>query len=335
MDSMNEFQAQGPLRLPVMITAFKRYDTARMVMEAVRNARPPRFYFACDGPRDKAEKERTDRVRTLIELVDWPCEVHTLFHERNKGTKYGMVENMDWFFSKESEGIVLEDDIVPDQSFFWFAQELLERYRDDERIWAVIGNNLATEGRVEDPQGYWFMGHGYGAYSGWAGWRRSWERFDMEMKDWPEVKDSGRFDPYFLSSGEREEAMALFEATWDGRIAGAWDYQFDYAKMKAGAVNIIPNVNLCRNVGFGLDATHSVDRRDPRNQEHLHSAQWPLRHPDRVEVDPERNLAYFNAYVRPPAYRRFKSRVKKMIPEKVDKAITPFLSKLQRRLGLT
>ncbi|MCB0769798.1 MAG: hypothetical protein KDC00_05265 [Flavobacteriales bacterium] len=332
---MNSTIPASPNHTAVMITAFKRYDTARLVMEAVRSARPPRLYFACDGPRNEAEKERTDRVRTLVELVDWPCEVHTLFHEKNKGTKYGMVENMDWFFSQEAEGIVLEDDIVPDQSFFRFAQELLERYRDDERIWAIIGNNLATGGEVKDPRGYWFMAHGYGAYSGWAGWRRSWERFDVDMKDWPEVRDSKRFDPWFLSSGERKEALHLLEATWDGRIAGAWDYQFDYAKMKAGAVNIIPNVNLCRNVGFGEDATHSVDRRDPRNQEHLHSAEWPLEHPVEITVDTERNLAYFNAYVRPPLFRRFKSTLKGLLPDAVDEAITPFLSKLQRRLGLT
>ncbi|MEZ4739044.1 MAG: hypothetical protein R2818_06725 [Flavobacteriales bacterium] len=159
---MNEFQAQGPLRLPVMITAFKRYDTARMVMEAVRKARPPRFYFACDGPRDKAEKERTDRVRTLVELVDWPCEVHTLFHERNKGTKYGMVENMDWFFSKEGEGIVLEDDIVPDQSFFGSRRNFLSAIA----MMNVSGRSSGTtwrpkeEWRTRRATGSWGMATG-------------------------------------------------------------------------------------------------------------------------------------------------------------------------------
>lgn len=331
---MSTFTPKEPLRLPVLLTAFKRYDTARMVMEAIRKAKPPRFYFACDGPRNEAERERTDKVRTLVELVDWPCELHTLFHEQNKGTKYGMVENMDWFFDREPEGIVLEDDIVPAQSFFWFAQELLERYRNDERIWAIIGNNLSTGGSIKDPQGYWFMAHGYGAYSGWAGWRRSWELFDMDMKDWPQVRDQGVFKDHFLSSGERREAMKIFENTWNGMIAGAWDYQFDYAKMKARAVNIIPNVNLCRNVGFGDDATHSVSLRDPRNQEHLHEAAWPLEHPASITVDPERNLAYFNAFVRTPAFRRFKNALKRMLPGSVSKAVVPPLSRLQRRLGL-
>jgi len=331
---MSTFTPHEPLRLPVLLTAFKRYDTARLVMEAIREARPPRLYMACDGPRNEAERERTERVRTLVELVDWPCELHTLFHEKNKGTKYGMVENMNWFFDHEPEGIVLEDDIVPAQSFFWFAQELLEKYRDDERIWAIIGNNLATGGLRTDPQGYWFMAHGYGAYSGWAGWRRSWERFDMDMKDWPEVRSQRWFKDYFLSHSERQEVTKLFEYTWNGTISGAWDYQFDYAKMKARAVNIIPNVNLCRNVGFGDDATHSVSLRDPRNQLHLHEAAWPLEHPAAITVDPQRNLAYFNTFVRTPAYRRFKNALKSLLPASLNKAITPALSRLQRRLGL-
>jgi hypothetical protein len=292
------------------------------VLDAVRKARPPKLYLAFDGPRNEAEKERTDHVRTLAGEIDWPCEVRTLFHEKNMGTKYGMVANMDWFFKHEPEGIVLEDDIVPSQSFFWFAQELLERYRDDERIWAIIGNNLATEGKEQDPDGYWFMAHGLGAYSGWAGWRRTWERIDIEMKDWPAMRRDKTFQSHFLNRDERIEANMLFGYTYEGHIPGAWDYQFDYARIKAGAVNIIPNVALCRNIGFGEDATHSVSLNDPRNQAYQHEAKFPLRHPEGITVDRERNLAYFNAYIRTPLLRRLRYAVTIRLPEPLERALT-------------
>ncbi|MCC7502587.1 MAG: hypothetical protein IT229_08670 [Flavobacteriales bacterium] len=332
---MTAFTPPGPLRIPVLITAFTRYDTTRVVMEAVRKARPPRLYFACDGPRNEAEKVKTDRVRSLVELVDWPCELHTLFHEKNKGSKYGMAANFTWFFDQEPEGVILEDDIEPAQSFFWFAQELLERYRHDERIWAIIGNNLSTEGVEKSPEGYWYTAHGYGAYWGWAGWKRSWDRFDIDMKAWPEMRDSDEFNAFFLSQGERSEVRELFEHTWDLTIPTAWDYQFDLAKIRAGAVNILPNVNLCRNIGFGEGGTHTVSSKDPRNQSYLHEAAFPLVAPEQVSIDPDRDLAYFNAYIRRPLFRRIKSAVKGLLPGSLDRAITPALSKLQRRLGLS
>ena len=326
---MSSFTPPGPLRIPVLITAFKRYDTTVRVLDAVRRAQPTRLYLAFDGPRNEEERIRTDQVRTLVEQVDWPCEVRTLFHERNKGTKYGMVENMDWFFRNEPEGIVLEDDILPSLSFFWFAQELLERYRDDERIWAIIGNNLATGGVEKDPDGYWFNAHGYGAYSGWAGWRRSWQRIDIEMQDWPAMAKDRKFQSHFLDRDERFEANMLFRFTHEGHIPGAWDYQFDYARIKAGAVNIIPNVNLCRNIGFGADATHSVSLDDPRNQEYLHEARFPLQHPQDIVVDEARNLSYFKAYILTPTLRRLRYAVTTRLPAPLERALTKAWDKLR------
>lgn len=331
---MKRFVPPGPLKVPVLLTAFKRYDTALRVMHAIRQARPPRLYLAVDGPRNEEERIRTDKVRSLVELVDWPCELHTLFRDENKGTKFGMAENFDWFFSQEPEGIILEDDIEPTQSFFWFAQELLEKYRDDERVWAIVGNNLEHEVSPDRASSYWPMAHGYGAYWGWAGWKRSWERTDLSMSDWPTVRDSGLLDDFFLSTGERSEAFDIFEYTWSGRIAGAWDYQFDYARIKAGAVNLIPESNLCRNLGFGTDATHSVSSKDPRNKHHLYDLVWPIQHPLRLAEDRGRQLDYFNEYVRTPNFQRLKNELKSWLPGAVEMRVTPILSNIQKRIGL-
>ena len=318
---VGEFIPPGPLHVPVLIAAFTRYDTTRAVFEAVREAKPPRLYFACDGGRNEEEWEKCRRVRSLVELVDWDCELHTLFHERNMGSKYGMVANFDWFFAHEEEGLVLEDDVVPAQSFFWFAQELLAHYRNDERVWAIIGNNLMTDGVIKDPDGYWFQGHGYGGYWGWASWRRSWKKFDIDMKAWPEARDTDRFRDFFLSKEERKEAYSLFECTWDGTIPSAWDYQFEFAKMLEGAVNILPNVNLCRNIGFGIGSTHTVDEKDRRNQEHLHDAVFPLMHPREVAIDNRKDLMYFDRFLRVTWKMRFKNWVRGLVPAPVRSAL--------------
>jgi hypothetical protein len=328
---MSSFVPPAPLRTPVLFTAFSRYDTSRRVMEAIRIARPPKLYFACDGPRHEEEKVRTDKVRSLVELVDWPCELHTRFQDTNQGLKKCMSENMTWFFQHEPEGIVLEDDTEPVPSFFWFCEELLERYRNDDRIWWILGNNLMAERDAKPLTSYYFSEHGYGAPWGWAGWRSSWELYDVDMKAWPKVKDTPEWNAFFLSKAEREEAHGLFNSTWDGSIH-TWDFQHDFARILNKGITIMPELNLVRNIGFEGTGTNTVQGHDPRNLDNACEMPFPLVHPTEVVVNELRDLAYFNAFIRPPLFRRVKSSVKKMIPKKVDEAITPLLSKLQKRM---
>ena len=321
-----------PLQVPVLITAFSRYDTLREVFLAVRKARPPRIYFACDGPRNHMERLKCEKVRSLIELVDWDCELNTLFHEKNMGCRAAMVANLNWFFSKEEEGIILEDDVVPDVSFFPFCQSLLRQYRNDTHIWAIVGNNLSASLDSKASDSYWFSGHGCGAYWGWASWRRVWERFDVDMKEWPRVRETKEFHDWFLSDAERKEVYKLFDHTYNGNTT--WDYQFDFAKILSGAVNLIPESNLCRNIGFGADGTHTVKLSDSRNTGGLQQVSFPLRHPDSTDIDPVRDLAYFNRHILPSRYERIKALVKGALPYGVEKRLTPIVSSLQRRLGL-
>lgn len=330
--SGHTFIPPSPLRTPVLLTAFSRYDTASRVMAAIRAARPPRLYFACDGPRNEEEKQRTDRVRSLLDMVDWPCEVHTRFADRNQGLKKAMVGNLDWFFEHEPEGIVLEDDTAPVLSFFWFCEELLERYRNDTRIWWILGNNLMADRHASPAVSYYFSQHGYGAPWGWAGWRRSWELYDADMTEWPKVRNTKQWDAFFLSRAEKKEAYTLFESTWNGTIR-TWDFQHDFARILHKGITIIPEHNLVHNIGFEGTGTNTVQGFDPRNVDNACDTPFPLVHPDVIVVDELRDLAYFNTFIRPPLFRRVKSGVKSLLPKPVDEAITPLLSKLQKRIG--
>ena len=330
---MSSFVPPGPLRTPVLFIAFNRYDSAIQVFEAIRQAKPPRFYFACDGPRNEQERARCEKVRSIVDLVDWECEVFTKFSEKNLGVMMGESTAMDWFWENEEEGIVLEDDTYPSQSFFWYCQELLEKYRNDDRVWCIMGNNLMTEWEVKGKESYYFSAHGYGAYWGWAGWRRVWQKYDVQMKDWPEVRDSGLLMGQFLTKGEMKEAYLLFEAQYDGRIR-SWDYQMDLARHLNRGVTCMPNTNMIRNIGFGSEGTHTVNENDRRNKEDLYEMKFPLVHPKYMLVDQERDLAYFERYIEPSSFRKFKNSIKSLLPPKIDEAVTPFFSKIQKQLGL-
>lgn len=328
-------QAESTLTdLPVLVTAFNRHEPLQEVFKALRKVKPRRVYFGCDGPRHDQDIPKVERVRALAgTMIDWPCELHTLFHEKNLGCQMGMVANITWFFENEEEGIILEDDIVPDPSFFRFCQELLEKYRHDERVWAIIGNNLSPSANKEDADSYWLSAHGYGAYWGWASWRRVWQQFDVRMGRWPEVKDTKEFNGFFLSKAERREAKMLFEETHNGGIPTAWDYQMDFAKILAGAANIIPEACLSKNIGFTTEATHTISASDHRSRNQLQSARFPLRHPKVLAVDTTRDLAYFNAHVLPSRMQRLKNKVKLIVPDRLGRKLGPVMGKLRQKFG--
>jgi hypothetical protein len=329
---MSDTRYQTP-DVPVLFIAFNRYDEARQVLDAIRKARPARLYFACDGARNEAERPKCERVRSLVQEVDWPCEVMTKFSPVNLGVRMGEATAMDWFFEHEEMGIVLEDDTYPAPSFFAYCRELLHRYRDDERVWAIMGSNLMSEVPSRSSGSYHFSAHGYGAYWGWAGWRRVWKHYDVDMKDWPHLRDSGLLEAHFLGTAERRQVYDYFENTWNGAIR-SWDYQFDLARLTNHALNIVPGVNMVRNIGFGSGGSHTTNANHPNHGRQERDIELPLRHPRHMLVDKEWDRAYFMDRVRPTAFRRFKYAVKALLPETVDKAITPALSKLQDRLGI-
>ncbi len=330
---MKTSKTKKPLTTAVLFIAFNREEPARRVMEAIREAKPPRLYFACDGPRHEGERERCEKVRALTAMVDWDCELHTRFSEVNLGVMMGESTAMDWFFEHEEEGIILEDDTFPDRSFFLYCQELLERYRHDDRVWCIMGNNLMADWKDKGKDSYYFSAHGYGAYWGWAGWRRVWRKYDVRMKDWPECRDRNLLSGHFLGKAEMAEVQKLFEGQYTGAIS-SWDYQMDFARILNRGVTCIPNHNLIENIGFGAEGTHTVSENDRRNKHGRAEMPFPLVHPKHMLVDMERDMAYFERYILPTLYQRIKEAVKNILPAKVDDVLTPIVSKVQRKLGI-
>jgi hypothetical protein len=246
------------MRNAVLFLVFNRPETTLQVFDAIRAARPPRLYVAADGPRANraGEAERCAEARRIATSVDWPCEVHTLFRERNLGCKIGVSSGISWFFDKEEQGIILEDDVLPVPTFFGYCDELLERYRHDERVAMISGCNLIA-GRFIPDESYFFS-H-YNHIWGWAGWRRAWRHYDVQMKGWSAWLKEGGLRR--LSNGSR-----LFEAYWRLVMANAisgntdtWDYQWTFACWRSGGLSVLPGRNQTRNLGFGSDATNTAE----------------------------------------------------------------------------
>jgi hypothetical protein len=276
------FTPPGPLTTAVLLVVFNRPDTTRQVFEAVRRAGPPRLYVAADGPRPQVagEAEQCEQVRAIVTAVDWQCEVQTLFRDSNLGCKHAVSGGISWFFEQEKEGIILEDDCLPSQSFFWFCQELLDRYRDDPRVNAIGGRNRHQD-ILKSKCSYFFSK--YNIIWGWATWRKAWQGYDPNIEIWPEIKRSADFKKLFDTPLERWH----FETIWDMCHSGlidTWDYQWFLHRLLDGGLSAIAAHNLIANIGLGHSAGAHTAAAQP-DATKLREMPFPLQHPAEIHRD--------------------------------------------------
>lgn len=240
----------------ILFLIFNRPDTAQRVFEEIRKARPPRLYVAADGPRQSraGEKELCEQTRAVVNSVDWPCEVKTLFREENLGCGKAVSQAITWFFDNEEEGIILEDDILPHPDFFPYCDELLEKYRNDDTIGIISGHNsVGYRLNRETTYGFFTVPHIWG----WATWRDRWSKYDYDLKNvkWSDLRQSLR-EAGFTPDMIRFWKMIYLEMK-DHRI-NTWDYQWSIILMNDGKINPTPYNNITKNIGFDDRATHTT-----------------------------------------------------------------------------
>ena len=268
------------MNTPVVFMVFNRPEPTSRVFERIRAAQPPKLLVICDGPRPHVpgDAEKVRQVRALIENgVDWPCEVLTQYAEANMGCRTRIASGLNWAFSVVEEAIILEDDCLPDPSFFPFCEDLLHRYRDDERIMNIAGSNLATY-FVRGKSSYWFSHQA--SIWGWATWRRAWRYYDLEMATWDARANA--FRASFASKWETYFWLPIFEeARLNHAKVNTWDFSWTYTCRSLHGLCIVPLNNLVENIGFGADSTHTADE-----DSHLHLQaipNGPMRHPAKIK----------------------------------------------------
>ena len=289
----------GIFQTPVLFVIFNRPETTRQVFAAIRNIKPPRLYIAADGPRAyvAGEAEKCAETRKIVDAVDWDCEVKTLFRDTNLNCGRGPSSAFTWFFENEPEGILLEDDCLPSESFFWYCQELLERYRDDTRIMHIGGNNFLKGWQHDQNYSYYFSRNGH--IWGWATWRRAWQHFDYQIKLFEKIKRKGFFNGFFQTPLEKFHRMRKFNLTAARRDnVDWWDYQWDFARFVNSGLSIVPHHNLVKNIGFGAGATHTRNGNSKRGGIEACEIEIPLRHPPFVIRDIESDKRYYDNFLK-------------------------------------
>jgi len=243
------------MKTPILLLVFNRPSTTRLVFEAIQQAQPEQLFIAADGPRPDriSDAELCRETRSILNNVNWKCKVHTLFRETNIGCRNAVSSAINWFFAQVDEGIILEDDCLPHQTFFPYCEKLLEYYRHDSRIMQICGSNFQF-GQHRGDGSYYFSK--YSHIWGWASWQRAWQLYDVDMKTFPTFKDQRCIESIFSEPRVQQYWMMNFQKMYEKKI-DTWDYQWVYAIWSNNGLSIIPNTNLVSNIGFGEDATHT------------------------------------------------------------------------------
>jgi len=302
---------ESEMTSPVAFLVFNRPQTTARVWEAIRKARPPKLLIVADGPRSDRpdDAQRCSDVRAICEHVDWPCDVARNYSDINLGCRRRVSSGLDWVFQTVEEAIVLEDDCLPHPSFFRFCQELLARYRDDERVMLITGDNFQP-GPPRTDYSYYFSR--YPHIWGWASWRRAWRHYDVDLSLWPIVRDGGWLDDLFERPNVVEYWRIMLSKVANHEI-DTWDYQMTFSLRCQNGLSILPRDNLITNIGFGADATHTAVKDSVANLP-VRAMEFPLHHPPFMIPDRQADLFTDRRFFsKAPLYARIAHRVKHLM----------------------
>jgi len=267
------------METPIAFVIFNRPDTTMEVFEAIRQAKPKKLLVIADGsrPNRPEEAERCAVTRAIIDRVDWKCEVLKNYSDINLGPRKRISSGLKWVFDTVEEAIIFEHDCFPHPTFFRFCEELLDYYRQEDRVMAINGQNDQF-GRRRGDSSYYFSR--YFHCWGWATWSRAWKHYDVDLQSWSTVAKGELLHNIFKSQNDVDYWSNILQETYEKKI-DTWDYQWLFACWERNGLIVNPNVNLTSNIGFGSLAENTVcDSRDSlyanmKTKEMI----FPLKHP--------------------------------------------------------
>lgn len=297
------------MKTPIALIIFNRPENTARVLETIADARPEKLLIIADGPRpvEPGESEKCLAARAVVENVNWDCEVLRNYSDINLGCGRRPATGIDWVFENVERAIILEDDCLPHPTFFPFCEELLERYRDDERVMTISGNNFQY-GAKSTSHSYYFST--YPHTWGWATWRRAWRLYDFQAQLWPPLRETS----FLLDVLGDPDSVPYWRDIFDSLETrpDVWDYQWIFTCWVQHALAILPNVNLVSNIGWGQNSTHTSALDNPSANLATEAMAFPLDHPAGMVRNREADKFTFeNHYLgwTPNLYRRLRRRV--------------------------
>ena len=244
-------------KTPILILVYNRSKNLNKLINLLRKIRAKNIYVSFDGPKkNQTDIDKCNNVKKNIENIDWKCNLYKNFLNTNNGCKLGVSKGLEWFFSKVDRGIIIEDDCKPSQDFFIFSEWALIKYKKKNKIGGITGNNF-LKNKINITETFYYSK--YAHCWGWATWRRTWEKYDKDIKFWKRYKSSKSWNNYFSHNIEKRYWEKIFNNVYN-KMLDSWAYPWMLGIWKNNQLIITPKKNLVLNVGFSRDATHTNSR---------------------------------------------------------------------------
>jgi hypothetical protein len=288
---------------PVLYLFYNRIEKTKLSFAIIQKIKPSKLYLASDGPKNSKDFINVKNVRNyILNNINWECKIEKLFYNENKGLKSGISNSIAWFFSNEESGIILEDDLLPEISFFQYASELLLHYKKNKNIGMISGNNYVGD---IDNDSYYFSK--YASCWGWATWSDRWKcHYDPDMKKWKNIKK--RKNSLFMKKND-SRFIKIFDLVYDNKI-NTWDYQWMFAMLNKNLLQITPKVNLVTNIGFGNHATNTHSKFHWGANRSTTSINFPLIHPKKKKINYFYDNFYLSNFLFPTRFCSLKNKIK-------------------------
>ena len=299
------------MKVPVVLFIYKRLWSTTKVVDAIKSYSPTRLYIVADGPKDECESYLCKQVRDITEnAVTWDCELVKLYSDKNLGCAKRVETGLNHIFDKEEMAIILEDDTLPNSSFFEYCTQLLLLYRFDDRIYHISGCNLYQR-KSKSNFSYYFSS--IVNIWGWATWKRCWHTYDINMSNWQETKKD-KFLKKWCSAENITGTKEMFDLHCNNNDPWTWDYQWTFNCWYNDGLAVTPKYNLVSNIGIGPDATHTTNKNlIPAFPKIIEEMTFPLIHPE-VNRNFDLETDYFNKS-KPSIYRQLKNKIKNYLDD--------------------
>ena len=278
---------------PILFLVFNRPEKTQIIFDIIKKLKPKKLYISADGPRKNRIKDNLlcDQVRSIVKKINWDCEQKIKFNNTNLGCKINVIESIDWFFSNVEEGIILEDDCVPSESFFYFCEELLSKYKNNEKIMQINGFNSGLNSYLDTDDSYYFSK--LNTTWGWATWRRAWQKFDYNLESYIEFKQKGKIKEFYKDKGISKWMEKYLDKTFN-KEDNIWSINWAFSILKNSGLCITPNINLIENIGFDKQSTSGKTEIFNEWQETKSFEIQSITHPREIEHNLKLDRLVFN-----------------------------------------
>ncbi len=241
------------LKTPVILLIYNRPDETRRVFNAIKKIEPDKIFIVADGPKDNRDIDKIFQTRSLVADIDWTDKVYRNYSDKNLGLAKRIESGLNWAFSKVTKAIILEDDCLPTQSFFYFCQKMLDKYEYNKKVMMIGGTNYLID---KTPISHDYFFSKYFSIWGWATWSDAWEMYDAKMNGWPEFKSNKKLAESY-SKFMQKKLTRDFDLAYAQKI-NSWAIKWFFSCIKNDGLCLVPRLNQISNIG--IEGVHTKNK---------------------------------------------------------------------------